>query len=244
MGLLVGLVGLLLYLKSRAKSLLAYQQWAVHLVGGSKPALPGEVEITYQGIKVPRLTRTTIVLWNAGTVTIRGSEAVAADPLRLVFALNTQVLRVRIVDVTRPMIGFQGSVNPAAASEVLLAFDYLDPRDGASIEILHTGDQRYPHVMGTIIGLPKGLRDWGRILPDTPSFVGLPLRRIFRVMLWVGIFLGVGFSAFGLLPIMATGTIPMWAGVLFGAVYAGIFAVWLSITRRRFPRRVSSEELA
>lgn len=244
---LIGLAGLVIgfifFVKSRARPRLVYQRRALQLIGSAEPALPGEVEVSYKGVTVPRLTATYIVLWNAGIPTVRGSDVVASDPLRFVFPPGTRVLQARVVKATRPVIGFDVTANPNAPNEALLTFDFLDIRDGAVVEILHTSEERYPQVQGTIRGLPEGLRDWGRVVP-AESVLPPPFARITRRLpSWVGIGLGLALAASGVAFRTDDVGVSWWA-VGTGVIYAATFALRLWLRRRRFPRSLVTDELA
>jgi hypothetical protein len=58
------------------------------------------------------------------------------------------------------------AADPTKANRIVLSFDYLNPGDGAVFELLHTDKKPYPVVVGTIRGVPNGVRDWGRIVPS------------------------------------------------------------------------------
>lgn len=256
---LIGLAGLVIgfifFVKSRARPRLVYQRRALQLIGSAEPALPGEVEVSYKGVTVPRLTATYIVLWNAGIPTVRGSDVVASDPLRFVFPPGTRVLQARVVKATRPVIGFDVTANPNAPNEALLTFDFLDIRDGAVVEILHTSEERYPQVQGTIRGLPEGLRDWGRVVPAGNSLRVLPALFDFRgiggrlILVLLAVY-GVGLALYGIAsptwagPSQTDAEVGRWSVVAAGAVLAGLAALLGWRRRRRFPRNLVTDELA
>jgi hypothetical protein len=74
-GLIVGLVALLaalvLYRASRIRGGLSFQQDSVTLISNEPASLPGEIEVRFHDLPVPRLTRTVTILWNDGNTTIR-----------------------------------------------------------------------------------------------------------------------------------------------------------------------------
>jgi len=211
------------------------------------------VEIRFKGQPVERLTKTHMVFWNAGRVLLRGSDVVDTDPICCDFSDNSRILEVRVVKRTRTTNKFEVHIDPDRQCRAILTFDYLDPGDGVVVEMLHTDSKRYPEVNGTIRGVPDGIIDGGRILPlrarDIPfSFI----RR--RAVLAVIITLGVLAVAVGvLLPddIMerlkaaeppssfAFRAILVGGGVLYTA--PPLWLLW--VTRRRFPRSLSSPEL-
>ncbi len=140
--------------------------------------LPTNVRILFDGQEVPHIMRTLVWVWNAGNSTLRGEDIVSKDQLRLAYNSKTQVLSVRVLKVTREALGFVAAPGDIP-SMVFINFDYLDRKDGALIEILHTG-KGLPGFYGTIKGVPSiwiagKNTDWrslikeGEIIPS-PSF--------------------------------------------------------------------------
>ncbi len=100
-------------------------------------------------------------MWNSGRTTIRGSDIISEDPLRIEFKSGTQVLQVRILKFTREANKFIANNREKESHIVDLAFDYLDQEDGVSIEILHTSEKAYFNILGTIRELPRGINNLG-----------------------------------------------------------------------------------
>jgi hypothetical protein len=168
-GLMGILIGYMLNRRSRIGPRLVYQRGGLRLLGSASPALPEEVEIYFKNHKVPLLTRSYVVLWNSGTQMIRSSDIVSDDPIRINVSQESQVLQFHVITSTRPVIKFQVRSQPCLSNSILCEFDYLDPGDGATIEILHTDKESYPSILGTIRGMPRGLRDWGKAPILEPS---------------------------------------------------------------------------
>jgi len=159
LGLVVGTVGLVLYMKSKIGPRPACQMRSIRLISKEKQELPSDVKILFQNTDVPRLTLTKIWFWNYGTETIRGNQVVEDDPLRCAFDATDRILTIHVAAVTRPVNKFSAIIRSNRKNEALLFFDFLDPNDGARIEILHTSKQKYPGVIGTIRGIPKGIKN-------------------------------------------------------------------------------------
>ena len=45
--------------------------------------------------------------------------------------------------------------------KILIKFDFLDPKDGAVLEVLHTSEVITVDVCGTVVGLPGGAKEIG-----------------------------------------------------------------------------------
>ena len=127
------------------------------LVGQAGPETQDRLKILYEGIEVPRVTSTTIGLWNAGNTTFRSHDIVGKDPLRIEVTDGT-VLRVEVERVSRPVIAV--AAQEAKSSEVNIIFDFFEPQDAFSILLLHSGSVQGVHVTGTLIGLPSGVQQF------------------------------------------------------------------------------------
>lgn len=244
-GALLGILGGLLiafffYRASRIGPRPSYQFKALRLIAENERALPEEVEILFKGMSVPRLTKTHVVFWNSGKAMLDGKQIVDVDPLRLEFSKDAQVLRARIVKATRETNEFEVKINDKCPNEVVCSFDYLNVGDGAVIELLHTDEERYPRVQGTIRGVPKGILNWGRF--RTP-------RKGPRIMMFVMLIMGVAIIVIGFLrpnflePSAPVEPFPVWGTVFLGLVYIGfpLFTLWTN--RRRFPKSLTIEDI-
>ena len=151
-------LALFLYRRSRISGIIAFQFRNVSMIAGGNPIFPDGVEVRYRGTLVPRLTSSTVWMWNAGKKTVSGSDIVEHDPLGLRF--GGEVLNVRIKQVTREVLRIKADTPQEEERTVYCGFDFLDPGDGGVLEVLHTGSAKAPECMGTIKGLPTGLQYW------------------------------------------------------------------------------------
>lgn len=156
-GVIVGIVGAvvgIVYGRSRG--------WPVFKqVGNSVVTAAPEEHITVQhaGKDVPRVTRTRIAFWNAGHRTLDGSMVVADYPVKFNFkGGTTEILSLAVIQESDPANGFAAVADPSN-SAVAISFDYLEPRQGALLEVLHTSDRWGAVATGKIKGLPEGIRE-------------------------------------------------------------------------------------
>ena len=134
--------------------------------------------------------------------------------------------------------------------EVKISFGFLDPKDGAVIEILHTSESYDAEILGTILGMPKGFRDHGRIHDKTEiskriSFISSP-----RKLPWIVLMIGVLIAISGVLiptvelerflQIDSSNSNPM---ILAGIFYAMMGFVMLFLIRRKYPKSLHIEGL-
>jgi hypothetical protein len=237
-------IALVIYRLSRPRPTLAYQTRGIRLLGHNSEEIPSGVEVRFHGRVIPRLTKSFVVVWNAGQKTFISQDLVASDPLRFEFGADAELLSVSVTRTSRDVTGVRHVISPENPHQVELAFDFLDPGDGAVIEVLHTGSTRYPAVGGTIMGLPQGLSYFG-IANDgsirTPLF-RVP-RKYFSVVM---IIFGFYFAASPYFPTFyetANKTLPPSIVMALGAAYSAFGAALLWRSRRRYPRRLHCDDL-
>jgi len=221
-GIAVAVIGIvfafIFYRCSRIGAQPVYQLETLNLIG-KDPTIPEDVEILFKGKSVSQLTKTHIILWNTGKSMLEGKNIVAEDPLRLEFSEPVELLRVSILKRTRELNKFTANIKQGSPNTAICNFDYLEPKDGVLIELLHTAKESYPQVKGTIRGVPKGVQNWGKVPPEMKSLdfyfsllfgigcIGYGLFLCFikseRDGVWV-----VGFGLFLLFPILTR----MWIG--------------------------------
>jgi hypothetical protein len=114
-----------------------------------------QLEIRYGGETVPEVTVTKVELANSGTETVRAEDISSHDPLRLSFPAGDRLLSWSVTDASRESCGAE-LIRPEADATVLLRFDFLDPGDGFTSEVIHTaGLSDKVQLTGTV----KGIRD-------------------------------------------------------------------------------------
>ena len=188
-------LALLLYRRSRISGIIAFQSHNVSMIGGDNAVFPDETAVQYRGTPIPRLTSSTVWIWNAGKKTVKGADIVAHDPLRLRF--GGEVLDVRIRKVSRKVLRITADTSGEIGETARCEFEFLDPGDGGVLEVLHTGSAEAPECTGTIIGLPEGLRYWGRAWSSFAS--SRRERRVDQLFFTVMLIMGLGMSVMGIL---------------------------------------------
>ena len=254
-GSLVGIAGLvaglLLYRRSVRTAKPSFQKSALRLLGRKVDSLPAEVEVFFRSERIERLTRTTLIFWNNGTKVLYGDKIVKKDPIRICFHHDDRVLSFEIVKTTKEVNDFSIDRDNDKPYQLLLNFSYLDPGDGASVELFHDSNSRYPKVTGSIMGLPRGFEDLGIV--DTMT-VGLSSASLIetlvqnrRFALWVLVVLGLGIATMGVLPAEVRAAmafpedteVPWWVMVGLGLLYSAAPAALLWLRRKRHPKALS-----
>ena len=231
-------VALFLYRRSRISGLIALQSRNVSMIAGGNPVFPDGVEVRYRGTLVPRLTSSTVWIWNAGKKTVEGSQIVDHDPLGVRF--GGEVLNVRIKKVTREVLRIKATTVKEGNTTVRYDFDFLDPGDGGVIEVLHTGSAKAPECMGTIKGPSQGPRYFATFRPKTKYEKRIILLSsimliIFGPAMIVGTIVGEQYfkEAIPILAELSEKDVPPWFSVAFGLLAAsfGGFTLWLLRSR-------------
>lgn len=162
-GSIIGIVGLagalLAYLWTRQRGIIAYTQSGERLLGLTADGLPRDVTVQYCGTDIQRLTRTIIWFWNAGERTFKGSDIVTHDHFRLEVKNGGSVLAATVLKQARDVCMIAVPLDTESPDKIFIKFDFLDPKDGAVLEILHTSDVIDVDVCGTVVGLPTGPKD-------------------------------------------------------------------------------------
>ncbi|MBE1485206.1 hypothetical protein [Plantactinospora soyae] len=104
-----------------------------------------------------QVSRTYVALWNHRGDTIKGSDILFEDPLRVQLQDLDAVVDVSVVWYSRDQNRLTVRCDPADRSAATIDFDFLDAGDGAVIQIVH--EQGSPALAGTIRGC--GIRDKG-----------------------------------------------------------------------------------
>lgn len=168
-----------------------YQISSRRLIGREEHDLPDDVTVIFKNNKVKDLlTKSHIIFWNAGRRTLRGEDIVTSDPLRISIE-NGEILRAHVIH--QPRIINKIEVHKKNTTSVIWNFDYLDSKDGAVIEIIHTASERNPKIEGNIKGIPQGIKNWGSLPRRGRIISSKRMEQLKRPMWAVMIFLGICF---------------------------------------------------
>lgn len=225
-GGLIGIVGIVLFFTTRSRSRIAAQINSLELVG-AKSVLPDEIEFLFRGNKVPKVTLSRIAIWNSGNQTLTGGQIVDGDPLCILTSEGSEILEASILKRTRQVNEFSCVRKDDVPNEALCRFDYLDPQDGALIQIIHTGTDKV-QVVGTLRGIRKRIlvKSLSRKDEKKSTDPAAGSRFVVRVSGIILFFFGFGFLLLALLsPSSDPGTN---VGLLMGSVFmiVGIAGYW------------------
>ena len=159
-GVGIGLTGLgvalYFFFASKRDPKPVYQYWSRRILGKDEDNLPKDVSVKFKGIEVIRLNRTTIIFWNDGTKVLNGSDIVKTYPLIISYPKGSKILSYQILKQTKPAYEFSLKFAPHKRNELLIDFNYLDPKGGATCEIVHDSQEHDLKILGSIRGIPSG----------------------------------------------------------------------------------------
>jgi len=164
-GSAIGIAGIILAIYThivKIKGRLVYWEKSLKLIGKNEYLIPDEVTILFDGKKVETLSKTIIIFWNSGKEIIRGGDIVPSHEPRIFFDKDIKVLSAKVVKCTEKTNEFNVKINHELPNEAICTFNYLEPKDGAVIELMHTSkDLSSPNIKGKIKGVPKGILNYG-----------------------------------------------------------------------------------
>lgn len=253
-GSVIGLASLIAalatYALTRQRTSVAYAYCGDRLLGSSTADLPSEISVQYKGVSIPRLTRSVLVIWNNGEKTIVKEDIAGRDPLRVSIGSDGKILAVSILKLSRAVNEVALSYLGSHEQDIGISFNFFDASDGLVLEILHTSEVIRPVFNGTLRGIPKGMKDFGRVA--RPSLRGKgPFSISAKILAWASTLVGLAVmltgvfaSAEGIEKFMTTTPAPGWIIlVIFGSTYffGGICMMYL--LRRKHPRALHIEDL-
>lgn len=255
LGTLLGIVGLVValvsYLWTRKRTSLGYVHLGEHLLGSASDALPPAIVVQYDGISIPRLTKSVLIFWNSGENTVLGSDIVAKDPLRFHVGSDGQILSISVLKATRSVNDFTVIPPGKEMNEAEFNFNFLDANDGVVVEILHTSTDRQPRIKGTLRGLPQSFRNFGRFTRPKPQKKKRsgPLSTVMAVVFSPVVLAFAGFmlAVYGPRPtflLELTKDSSFFQGLMGGVgSFLGMWVISSWSTRRRYPKSLHLETL-
>lgn len=124
--------------KSKRKKEVSCYKNSYTIVKGGKSLLP-DLELTYKNEQIKELVITKYAIWNSGNEVLYREDIVEIKPLQVTCnGETTRILDVKILqesDNTNQFI--IADVNKEHAR---IDFDYVAPKDGIVIQVIHTGE--------------------------------------------------------------------------------------------------------
>jgi hypothetical protein len=122
--------------------------------------MESKIELAVGGVPVAQLSRCVLLFWNAGKLTLKGSDVIDGISLELPGTLIGQVKVTGSRDACKPHAAVSGN-------KIELSFSFLDHGDAIMVSALYDGPKANPELHATIMGVPEGAKavgnfHWGR----------------------------------------------------------------------------------
>lgn len=132
------LFGIWQWFKSKRKKELSCYRNHYRIVKGGKSLFP-DLELKYKDEKIEELVITKYAIWNSGNEVLHKEDIVEIKPLQVYCSEeNTRILDVKILQESEDTNQFViAGVNKECAR---IDFDYIAPKDGIVVQIMHTGE--------------------------------------------------------------------------------------------------------
>ena len=247
-------IGVLLYRRAQRDPRISYQVSTQTLIAGVPQSLKGRVAISIDGMQTDDLLSTRLVLWNSGNAVVTSNSFPVGGGLLLRPDVMANIVGFDILTATNPI---NGVTLVGTEVGISIRLSYLNPGDGAIVDILHTSQAGKIRLEGILLGQQRGVLYEGKISTENST------RRTFRtptkdmfdgfILLSGGaICLLIGFEYWSVYSSGATvisktmspqhhfnGAIMMYA---FGLLAILIGLIFLVNSRRHPPRRIALPE--
>jgi len=157
LSIIATIISYVLYRRAKITPQLRFALVDEALVNSVNAGMPGRLEFRYDGNVIPRVTGSSVGIWNAGTTTFRRDDVVAADRLRLTLPKDgvSSFLQGDVAATSREVNDVR--IGRISDDTIAIDFDFLDPGDGFRLRLIHSGSPGAMKLEGTIRGLPEGL---------------------------------------------------------------------------------------
>lgn len=127
----------LLSIKTKTKILSVYSK-RTEIIRAGKSQIQG-LEVKYENRIIENLYSSNITIWNSGNEIIKKEDIVKNCQLAVkTIANNGDILDAYIVGKTEKTNEF--SIIYQDETKVVIDFDYVEPKDGFSLQVIHTGN--------------------------------------------------------------------------------------------------------
>lgn len=242
-GIVLSIISIVVTIRAtKANAQPSYQSVDIKLLGTDIPEIPDSVTILFKNTKIIRLIKTYIIFWNNGSRTMGGNDVVQDDGFKIRIR-DGKILSLRICKRTRDVNKLSVQLDPGQPCEANITFDFLDPKDGVIIELLHTCSTLPVELSGTIKGIPNGIKNFGTINITDKRKIKKYKDKIYLYFLYslVGLSL-ILFVIKDYLPKLMNNN--MYYGIIAG-VFSGLLIEFLTDMkfRNKFPKKLSMDDI-
>ncbi|NCB52367.1 MAG: hypothetical protein EOM54_10900 [Clostridia bacterium] len=133
---IIALWGIGIAIKSKRKIDFNYEKKSFNLIDESKNKFPG-LEIKYLGQIIHDFSVTQIALWNCGNRAVNKSDLASSGTLSITGSEKNQILAAAIINISDEN---NHVVIQKEENKIVIDFEFFNPKQGASIQVIHTGN--------------------------------------------------------------------------------------------------------
>jgi hypothetical protein len=238
---------------------LAYETYNINIIKVNSELLQDQIEISFKGSKINRLTENIVVFWNAGKKTLFGKDILKNNPIRFEYCNcdkngSGRVLSATLLRESRKTNNFSLKVDEDMSNIVNLNFSHLEPGEGAVIELLHSTKNDFPEIKGEIKGVPRGIIDskliYDELWPEIPDHLKKPFNIIaFTIVAVLSFFLTLAvIDVYQMFPghplefLTPSGKLLNAVMILSFAIVLGLFTMVYLKSKKNYPKNLSVDK--
>jgi hypothetical protein len=238
---------------------LAYETYNINIIKVNSELLQDQIEISFKGSKINRLTENIVVFWNAGKKTLFGKDILKNNPIRFEYCNcdkngSGRVLSATLLRESRKTNNFSLKVDEDMSNIVNLNFSHLEPGEGAVIELLLSTKNDFPEIKGEIKGVPRGIIDskliYDELWPEIPDHLKKPFNIIaFTIVAVLSFFLTLAvIDVYQMFPghplefLTPSGKLLNAVMILSFAIVLGLFTMVYLKSKKNYPKNLSVDK--
>jgi hypothetical protein len=142
-GLAIGAIGIALaiyfYIKGKPLKFIASASRSFRVISGRSRKIPG-LHVLIHGQPVTIITVTRFAFWNTGNRTIDSLDIPPNDPIVITAMRNAHIDDIELLETTKQANQIQ--IEKQDNQQLFkINFEYLDPGDGGTVNIIHNGNE-------------------------------------------------------------------------------------------------------
>lgn len=153
-------IGVFFYQRAKRDPRISYQVSTRTLIAGVPQSLQERVSISIDGQQTSDLLSTRLVLWNSGTAAVKSDSFPVGGGLLIRPEIMSDVVGFDVLTATNSINGIKLM---ATGTGIAVELDYLNPGDGAIVDILHRSEAGKIRLDGTLLGQQRGIFYEGKI---------------------------------------------------------------------------------
>lgn len=138
------------WIVGKKKKEFSYFSNSYKIIQKGKSSIP-QLQLTYENRNIEDLSITKYAIWNSGNEVINTNDIVSEKPLKITASSDAVILNTEVIAESEETNKF--IIDKQQENFSTINFDYVDPRDGVVIQIIHTGE--YLEFDGKIKGGKK-----------------------------------------------------------------------------------------